>query len=420
MGIVNKQKPQKKKGKSVFRRINDWLHLWLGLASGIVVVIVGLTGCIYVFEREIRTVTEPFQFVKAENKPLLPPSVLKQKAEQYAFGGKTDTLERRITGVTYNPAGHAAMSAYSTKAKGYTVVFQNPYTGEVLKEKRFEKDFFRVVLMGHYYLWLPHEVGHAIVGWAIFIFVLLLITGLIMWWPKNLKKANVDKSFKIKWGASFKRVNYDLHNVLGFYVMLVAFAIAVTGLVWSFEWFSKSYYWALSGGKKLELGRGRKEKTVVDNSMQAQYAHPEDVLWQRMMAAYPDNKGSLQIGFPGKKADPLTVSYNPEAKTYYKREFHSYNPNTLEEIKKKGIYNTPYAGSTVADKIYRMNYDIHVGAIGGITGKIIAFFASLVCATLPVTGFIIWWGKKKKKKKPQAFSVQRKTVVREEAIAEMV
>jgi len=44
-----------------------------------------------------------------------------------------------------------------------------------------------------------------------------------------------------------------------------------------------------------------------------------------------------------------------------------------------------------------MNYDIHVGAIAGLTGKVIAFIASLVCASLPVTGFLIWWGKKYKK-----------------------
>lgn len=420
MGIVKAQKPQKKKGKSTFRRVNDWLHLWLGLASGIVVVIVSITGCIYAFEREIRMATEPFQFVKAENKPMLPPSVLKQKAEQFAFGGKTDTLERRITGVTYNPPGHAAISAYNTKAKGYTAIYQNPYTGEVLHEKRFEKDFFRFVLNGHYYLWLPHEIGHAVVGWAIFIFVLLLITGMIMWWPKNLKKANADKSFKIKWGASFKRVNYDLHNVLGFYVMLVAFAIATTGLVWSFEWFSKSYFWAISGGKTLETGRGKKQAPPKgDPHAIAQYAHPEDVLWQRTMAQYPDNKGYVQIGFGAKKTDPLTVYYNPTLKTYYKREFSTYNSATLELIPRKGIYNTPYAKATVAEKVYRANYDIHVGAIGGITGKIIAFFASFICASLPITGFIIWWGKKKKKK-PVAAPAQRKVMVRKEAMAEMI
>jgi uncharacterized iron-regulated membrane protein len=45
-----------------------------------------------------------------------------------------------------------------------------------------------------------------------------------------------------------------------------------------------------------------------------------------------------------------------------------------------------------------MNYDLHVGAIAGLTGKIIAFIASLICASLPVTGFLVWYLKKYKKK----------------------
>jgi uncharacterized iron-regulated membrane protein len=49
-----------------------------------------------------------------------------------------------------------------------------------------------------------------------------------------------------------------------------------------------------------------------------------------------------------------------------------------------------------------MNYDIHVGSILGLPGKFLAFFASLIGATLPVTGFIIWWVKGRKKKKPVA------------------
>lgn len=44
------------------------------------------------------------------------------------------------------------------------------------------------------------------------------------------------------------------------------------------------------------------------------------------------------------------------------------------------------------------NYSLHVGAIGGLTTKIIYFTASLICASLPITGFYIWLGRKKKQK----------------------
>ncbi|MBS1566334.1 MAG: PepSY domain-containing protein, partial [Bacteroidetes bacterium] len=86
---------------------------------------------------------------------------------------------------------------------------------------------------------------------------------------------------------------------------------------------------------------------------------------------------------------------------------------TLAELKGTGVYATKYADAKVGDKIYRMNYDIHVGAIAGLPGKIIAFFVSLVCASLPVTGFIIWWGKKKRKKtaSTQKSSARRATVM---------
>lgn len=49
-----------------------------------------------------------------------------------------------------------------------------------------------------------------------------------------------------------------------------------------------------------------------------------------------------------------------------------------------------------ADWIRRMNYGLHVGETGGIATKILYFLASLICASLPVTGFIVWWGENKK------------------------
>jgi uncharacterized iron-regulated membrane protein len=48
------------------------------------------------------------------------------------------------------------------------------------------------------------------------------------------------------------------------------------------------------------------------------------------------------------------------------------------------------------EKLITANYDIHVGAILGLPGKILAFIASFICGMLPVTGFIIWWGRRNK------------------------
>jgi uncharacterized iron-regulated membrane protein len=52
----------------------------------------------------------------------------------------------------------------------------------------------------------------------------------------------------------------------------------------------------------------------------------------------------------------------------------------------------------MAQRATDATYDLHVGAFFGFPGKILAFIMSLFCASLPITGFIIWWGRRNKKK----------------------
>jgi uncharacterized iron-regulated membrane protein len=66
--------------------------------------------------------------------------------------------------------------------------------------------------------------------------------------------------------------------------------------------------------------------------------------------------------------------------------------------KGSGLSNGLYKDAGTGDVIKRMNYDLHVGAIWGLTGKILAFIASLISASLPVTGFLVWWGRNNKVK----------------------
>src|SRR5690606_29348556 len=170
---------------------------------------------------------EPWRFVEPRDQPLVPPSQLLDTAALYMPG-------HQPTGLTYSNAKGAAAVGYGHSHEGkraFSVIFLNPYTGEFLKRQNpigyGEFDFFRFILDGHRALWLPYEIGRPIVGVATLIFIVLLITGLVMWWPKKWNKANRKKSFTIRWRGNFKRINYDLHNVLGFYSLLLAFALAV-------------------------------------------------------------------------------------------------------------------------------------------------------------------------------------------------
>ncbi|WP_081164664.1 PepSY-associated TM helix domain-containing protein [Niastella populi] len=395
--MAAKSNARKKSGKSLFRRINDWLHLWLGLASGLIVFILGITGCIYCFQKEITSLTQPYQFVKTEDKPYITPSALKKIAEQQQFGDKAGKPGSVINGIQYPGRGKAAIASYRDKKTGFMMIYMNPYSGEILKVKELEKDFFRIILAGHFNLWLPRQVGQQIICWATGIFVILLISGLIMWWPKNLRKANVDKSFKVKWKASFKRVNYDLHNVLGFYVLIGALIIAITGLYFGWKWVPKSIYRIASGGKTMPERRGQVFSDTTNIPPQTALYSSEDRVWANLNQEYK-GRGSLSITFPQKQSDAITTTYNPGEGTFYKSHTRYFDQYTTKEIKGKTLFSKKYEESSGADKLVRMNYDIHIGAIGGFAGKCIAFLISLIAGSFPVTGFIIWWGKRKKGK----------------------
>jgi len=451
--MFSSSKPNKKKSKkSLFKRVMAWLHLWLGLASGIIVVIVSLTGCIYVFEHEIKDFIEDWRFVEPQEKAYLLPSELVTIADKamkgkhaasVTFGGKEDAAivgyftekkgdgkgregkgeHKRAEGKGKNQDNVAKSDSEKGKERGkdkekgkeekskrrrggiFTSVYMNPYTGEILNIKSFSRgespDFFRFILNGHRALWLPYDIGRPIVGVAVLIFVFLLISGIVLWWPTKWIKSIRDKSFKIKFSATFKRLNYDLHNVLGFYSMIFLLFISVTGLVWSFGWWSKSLYWVTSGGKPLTENR-ESPKSDTTNIKTFNVATVDKVLLD-LKKQNPQAAG-IMVSIPAKPADAIGAFVYKQKNTFYNMDRYSFDQQSLKEISIKSPFSGKYVEANIPDKIRRMNYDIHVGSVLGLTGKFLAFFASLISASLPITGFIIWWGKQKFGKKSPAKS----------------
>ena len=362
------------------------LHLYLGLLSGIVVFVISITGCILAFEQEIKNFTQPYMFMEPQpGAKLLPPSVLAASAEK-ALPGK------KANGVLYDVADrNAQVGFYNIDPEYYYVVYINPYTAEIAKVWNEDGDFFHFILHGHYYLWLPEKIGQPVAASATLIFFFMMISGLILWWPKN--KSAAKQRFSIKWTAAWRRKNYDLHNVFGFYVMSIGIILALTGLVWGFQWFSQGLY-TITGGEGSDAYYNPNSDTTavstVTGPMQA-----VDRAWYALHREYPKHV-TLNISFPHLKSESIYSYVNFREGTYYHVDYNYFDQHTLKKINATGPFSGKYSEANLAQKLRRMNYDIHVGAILGLPGKILAFFASLICASLPVTGFIIWWGRKKK------------------------
>lgn len=392
--ISKKATGKKSNSRSLFYRISAWLHLWLGLVSGIVVVIICITGCIYVFNEEITGWTEPETNIPVQSQALIMPSQIMAVADK-VYPGK------QVGYVLYKEG--KAVEANIGGRRGGSTLKLHPYTGAVIsKTDRKEGDvsFFRWILNGHRFLWLPYKIGRPIINYSTLICVITLFSGLVLWWPKKWNKSARNQSFKIKCGASFKRVNYDLHNVFGFYALLVLFAIGVTGMVYGLEWWSKGLYWATSGGKQMpEFVELKSDSLQAGKKHFDNLAQKMDISWKTVVGKHPEASG-FYLAFPDTTKAPaaITVIVYPSKGQYYNNQRYLFDQHTLEPLTGNKLYEQSYQEADFAGKLRRMNYDIHVGSILGLPGKFIAFFASLIGATLPVTGFIIWWGKGRKKK----------------------
>lgn len=363
-----------------FKKIIGKIHLWLGLSSGLIVVFLGITGCILAFQIEIETVTNPYQYVKETAGEQLHPSVIRPIAEKHLPG-------KHPHSVLYQEGKAVQVIFYGEDF--YDIVYINPFTGAVQKVKNMNEDFFRIIIIGHYQLWLPINIGQPIVASATLIFLIMMISGLILWWPKN--KAARKQRFRIKWNVRWRRKNYDLHNVLGFYMTWVAIFIAITGLVMGFQWFAASFYWATSGGKTMMAYY----EPVVKKSVSKDSAFSAvDELYKMAKATYRNGE-SIEVHYPETDTSAVALAINPQEGTYWKTDYIYYDQYTLDEIEVSHPFGR-YNNISAADKISRMNYDVHVGAIGGLPTKLLAFFGSLIAASLPITGFIIWWGRRKK------------------------
>ena len=105
------------------------------------------------------------------------------------------------------------------------------------------------------------------------------------------------------------------------------------------------------------------------------------------------NKEAIIVSFPDKPSEPIelcTDMHNGSWRYVY------LDQHTLQELPAS---QPQIAELDVAQWLRRTNYAWHVGAIGGLPTKILFFLASLICTSLPITGFYIWWNKKAKTKK---------------------
>lgn len=408
---------------TAWRRIrslfND-IHLWLGLASGLIIFIVCLTGTIYTYNTEIRELASPhLHRVKVE--------VKKMKIDELV-----GTIQREypgtITAITIpnDPSRSYEITSRtaSDKSRFGVTYYMNPYTGSLLgtNETKTKTDEFMGNLFSlHRWLLLDkieepifnslenRKLGSYITGTATILFTLGLLTGLIIWFPRKLKCWR--QGLRIKFKSNWKRINHDMHNSLGLYAFVFLFLMGITGPQWSFEWYRDGLRKTLGtyqetptqGPRSANQGREDRNKAASDEDLAPSLLSIEDYLASASRAL--DYKGDYRISLPASSEESVRISsyktgfFAPAAADQLTLNVNDASIISTELFKDKPL-NERISGSIKA---------LHVGNVYGQFSKLIYFIACLIATSLPVTGTLIWINKMKKPKKKVSYK-KRETV----------
>lgn len=367
---------------TTMKKLLGTLHLWLGLASGLVVCIVALTGSLLVFEDELEPVFYPrlYKIAAAPNPKRLPLDQLVNAATRQYPG-------RKAVRIIIHPHADRTVLVglqHGKKVKDLLSVALNPYTGQITDTRQEQDSFFQVVLRLHRYLCMG-DTGKVITGLSCSMFLLIMLTGLVLWWPN---RKNRKQRFAVKWNASGKRLNWALHAVFGFYVLPLTFLIATTGLVWSYKWVNNLLFYAFDGKPPA------KREAPVNRAQEGTERLLLDKIYGETNQLLP-TKGTITFTLPEWDSLSITTAKtNDEARISNIVNFLYFDKHTGDLVKKR-----LYDDDTKGFKARRIVFPIHTGSLLGWPTKVIALFVALITASLPITGFLIWWGKQKRPKK---------------------
>ncbi|MGR3857643.1 PepSY-associated TM helix domain-containing protein [Chryseobacterium indologenes] len=382
--------------KLKFRKIAYQLHLWLGLTSGLIVVIMAATGCILAFEEELKHIVHPNRYyVENIGRNKLSLAELTEKAEKALPEGLK--VKRVVM-----PSGPSRTYVFRTLKMDneawtywgtylyYYRIYVDPYTGKVQEVEDAKKDFFEIVLDLHRSLLLGEKIGKTITGYSTLIFAIILLSGLVIWYPRKMSKAMLKGMFFIKTSANWKRINYDVHNVLGFYAVIPLLLISYSALIWSFEDVDQWVKNTLNGNIPTE----KKVKSTIPSEEFSNRENILNLIGNTMERGLKDKKSAL-VNFPRSEEGTYYAELTYDGRQY-RNEHFNFDQYSGEVLKSQSYKNKNIGYGTA---LRERNYDLHTGSMLGLTTRIIYFLAAVIALSLPITGFIIYLNKKKKKPK---------------------
>lgn len=209
-----------------YRAIWRW-HFYAGVVCIPFMIVLALTGSIYLFKPQVEAfIDRPYDRLALQG----PPAPLEAQAAAAVAavpGGRLKTIELRA-----DPTD-AARIIVRDAAGAETRVYVRPDDLAVLKTVREDERFMEVAKTIHGEL-LMGERGSILVELAACWGILMVVTGLYLWWPRG--HSGLAGVVFPRLGRGSRLMWRDLHAVTGFWISGLVLFLLVTGLPWATVW----------------------------------------------------------------------------------------------------------------------------------------------------------------------------------------
>ena len=382
---------------------NIWfkLHLILGLSAGFILLIVGFTGAMLSFEKEILNLInkDTFKVVAQEQGKLSTKELLEKFQEQKP--------QSKINSITFSSSNDNSsminVAGSGENARKGVTYYVNPYTAEILPEVSGQI-FFKTVESIHRRLLLD-DFGKQVVGISVICLLFLMFSGIYIYYPR-LKKS-FSQSLKLNFQSKGRFFLSNLHSVIGMWVIPFYLVASLTGLYWSYEWFNNSLH-QITGVEKPK--KQHMQHSQEQNKPQGDMKQKEpraEMNAPQMTEKISFDDVSLAVDtfntLIENKYSTATLRF-PQKGTVYSFSYialdasHERAKNTLEfDIKTKEISkHDKFEDKTLLQQLMGSILPLHTGEYFGIVGQTLMFLASFMMPLFAITGLMLYIKRRKK------------------------
>jgi sulfite reductase (NADPH) flavoprotein alpha-component len=374
----------------VLKKVLFQLHWFFGITAGLVLALMGITGALYSFEDEILDVLNPQTLFVQPREHQLSLTEMVRKVQAQAH----DTVSMFRIEVDGNRIAQVWFKPAPGERRGEMRNF-DPYTGE-FKDDAIGQDFFGFVLNLHRFL-AAGEYGKQVTAACTLILVFFCLSGLYLRWPRQALNWRV--WLTLDWAKKGRSFNWDLHSVFGTWCLIIYLLLAVTGLIWSYDWVSNGMNKLIGDppvpGEQRRGGGGPRPGGGPKDVAPAEAIAPDyDAIWDTLQkTAGPDLKG-YNLRLPQAPGQMAVIYYILKTAPH---------PRALNQITLDPANGQLKAVSRYTDKGYGAqlllsNYSLHTGSYWGLPGRIVITAAALLMPLFFITGWLLYLDRRRKKR----------------------